>query len=237
MAEACNFIKKETQDQVFYCEFCKISKNTFSYRTTPVAASMLSFRNSEGRLFSAKFKSPFLEPSNRASLVLFFANFRTLVTRNCLTGWFFVENTIYNLMTFTFQWMSVAKAGASQISSEYFNGSGSRDLQQDRSEILRDGKEGRWGGHRSSKNWGLHLVPSIYWCYDPVQYYLRTKVSHKFDLHETIYSRRCEVMKYLISKVYKKGYNKSFFLQGIKFSTSERIFENYSLSHFAETYF
>ena len=72
-------------------------------------------------------------------------------------------------------------------------------------------------GRKRSKNWGMHLVPSIYWCYDPVQYYLRTKVSHKFYLHETIYSRRYQVIKYLISKVYKTGYNKSFLLQGIKF--------------------
>ena len=35
----CNFIKKETLAQVFSCEFCDISKNTFSYRTTPVATS------------------------------------------------------------------------------------------------------------------------------------------------------------------------------------------------------
>ena len=49
-------------------------------------------------------------------------------------------------MTFTFQWMSITKARVSQISSEYFNGSGSRDLQQDRSEIVRDGREGRMAG-------------------------------------------------------------------------------------------
>ena len=29
VAEACNFIKKETLAQVFSFEFCKISKNTF----------------------------------------------------------------------------------------------------------------------------------------------------------------------------------------------------------------
>ena len=29
VAEACNFIKKETLAQVFSCEFCEISKNTF----------------------------------------------------------------------------------------------------------------------------------------------------------------------------------------------------------------
>ena len=38
-ASDCNFIKKETLAQVFSCEFCEISKNTFSYRTPPVATS------------------------------------------------------------------------------------------------------------------------------------------------------------------------------------------------------
>ena len=33
-------IKIETLAQVFSCEFCEISKNTFSYRTPPVAASV-----------------------------------------------------------------------------------------------------------------------------------------------------------------------------------------------------
>ena len=27
--QACNFIKKETLAQVFFCEFCEIPKNTF----------------------------------------------------------------------------------------------------------------------------------------------------------------------------------------------------------------
>ena len=31
---ACNFIKKETLAQVFSCEFCKISKNTFFLQNT-----------------------------------------------------------------------------------------------------------------------------------------------------------------------------------------------------------
>ena len=31
--EVCNFIKKESLAQVFFCEFCKISQNTFFYRT------------------------------------------------------------------------------------------------------------------------------------------------------------------------------------------------------------
>ena len=33
------FIKKETLEQLFSCEFCEISKNAFFYRTPPVAAS------------------------------------------------------------------------------------------------------------------------------------------------------------------------------------------------------
>ena len=41
--EACNFINKETLAQVFSCEFCKISKNTFFHRTPLVAASGFSF--------------------------------------------------------------------------------------------------------------------------------------------------------------------------------------------------
>ena len=36
---ACNFIKK-TPSQVFSCEVCEILKNTFSYRTLPVAPSV-----------------------------------------------------------------------------------------------------------------------------------------------------------------------------------------------------
>ena len=39
---ACNFIKKGTLAQVFYCEFSNISKNTCPYRTPLVAASVKS---------------------------------------------------------------------------------------------------------------------------------------------------------------------------------------------------
>ena len=38
--DACDFIKKEALAQVFSCELCEIFKNTFSYRTLPVAASV-----------------------------------------------------------------------------------------------------------------------------------------------------------------------------------------------------
>ena len=40
---ACSFIKKETLAQVFSCEFCEISKSTFSYRTPPMVASFYTF--------------------------------------------------------------------------------------------------------------------------------------------------------------------------------------------------
>ena len=53
--QVCNFIKKETLAQVCSCEYCQISKNTFSYRTSPMAASVLwgwSFLFSMWRLSS-----------------------------------------------------------------------------------------------------------------------------------------------------------------------------------------
>ena len=37
--------KKGTPTQVFSCEFCEISKSTFSYRTPPVAASEIGLIN------------------------------------------------------------------------------------------------------------------------------------------------------------------------------------------------
>ena len=39
----CNFIKKETLAQVFSCEFCEISKNTFLHKTPLIAASVQCF--------------------------------------------------------------------------------------------------------------------------------------------------------------------------------------------------
>ena len=36
---ACQFVKKETLAQVFSCELCEFSKNTFSYRTVLLTAS------------------------------------------------------------------------------------------------------------------------------------------------------------------------------------------------------
>ena len=36
--KACNFIEKETMAQVFPCEFCEISKNTFFTEHLPVTA-------------------------------------------------------------------------------------------------------------------------------------------------------------------------------------------------------
>ena len=36
MPEACNFIKKDTLAQVFSCELCEISKNTFFTEHPPL---------------------------------------------------------------------------------------------------------------------------------------------------------------------------------------------------------
>ena len=44
--EAHNFIKKETLAQLFSCEICKISKNTFLHRTPLVGASLNHFYSS-----------------------------------------------------------------------------------------------------------------------------------------------------------------------------------------------
>ena len=41
-SKACIFIKKEFLTQLFSCEFCKFSKNTFFYRTPSVAAKILN---------------------------------------------------------------------------------------------------------------------------------------------------------------------------------------------------
>ena len=45
LPQASNFIKKETLAQVFSCKCWEISKNTFFYRTPPVAASESWFEN------------------------------------------------------------------------------------------------------------------------------------------------------------------------------------------------
>ena len=42
-AEACNFIKKEILAQVFSCEFCKISKNTFFTEHLWTTASVITW--------------------------------------------------------------------------------------------------------------------------------------------------------------------------------------------------
>ena len=46
-AQACNFIKRRLQDRCFSCKICEIVKNTFSYRTPPVAASETNWFNIE----------------------------------------------------------------------------------------------------------------------------------------------------------------------------------------------
>ena len=48
--QACNFIKKETLAQVFSCEFCEISKNTFFTEHLLATASSLSNENTQDEI-------------------------------------------------------------------------------------------------------------------------------------------------------------------------------------------
>ena len=50
-----NFIKKEALAQVFYCEFCEISKNTCFQRRPLVAAAKYSEFKTRQELFQAAF--------------------------------------------------------------------------------------------------------------------------------------------------------------------------------------
>ena len=55
--EACNVIIKETLGQVFSCEFCEISENTFFYRTPPDGCFCLIFTNHNFISLACRFKS------------------------------------------------------------------------------------------------------------------------------------------------------------------------------------
>ena len=48
----CNFIKKETLTQVFFCEFCEISKNTVFTEHLRMAASI---KKTENKPFTFRF--------------------------------------------------------------------------------------------------------------------------------------------------------------------------------------
>ena len=52
--KACNFIEKESLAQVFSCEFCEISKNTYFYRTPQVTASVDKTGHKEALLASIR---------------------------------------------------------------------------------------------------------------------------------------------------------------------------------------
>ena len=41
----CNFTKKESLAQVFFCQFCEVFKNRFFYRSLQVVASVISTRS------------------------------------------------------------------------------------------------------------------------------------------------------------------------------------------------
>ena len=53
----CNFIWKDTLAPVFWCEFYKISKNTFLYRQPPMVASVACWRKLAILIFTQTQKS------------------------------------------------------------------------------------------------------------------------------------------------------------------------------------
>ena len=78
LSEGCNFIKKETLAQVFSCEFCEISKNTFSYRTPPVAGSLsCDYLDWQFSIFWRTFKSKVL----RTKVMLLIISFKMIFFR------------------------------------------------------------------------------------------------------------------------------------------------------------
>ena len=68
--ETCNFIKKETLAQVFACEFCEISKNTFFYRT-PRGDCFCNKLNSISCGICSSFKSRHFELFCKITIQLF----------------------------------------------------------------------------------------------------------------------------------------------------------------------
>ena len=82
-AQACNFIKKETLAQVFSCEFCEISKNTFSYRTPPVAA----FKGNVQKTFCITLHSRLNKIYNTLNQVFsnIFQTFTETIVQRCFT--------------------------------------------------------------------------------------------------------------------------------------------------------
>ena len=59
--QACSFIKKETLAQVFSCEFCEISKNTFLTEHLRANASVKVGTEAVVRTCSSKYETPVLE--------------------------------------------------------------------------------------------------------------------------------------------------------------------------------
>ena len=65
-----NFIKKETLAQVFSCKCCKISKNTFSYRPPPGAASEIVMTFGKKKFTNGPFKSELYSVTCQTSKML-----------------------------------------------------------------------------------------------------------------------------------------------------------------------
>ena len=107
LAWACNFIKKDTPAQVFSCEFCEISKYTFSYRTPPVAAYVTSSKQTSNKLVLCLL-IVFVEQCNIIVTYCQFAFFSNLI----ILADFFLTFAAY------FSWLPPFLSMASIINSE-----------------------------------------------------------------------------------------------------------------------
>ena len=67
-AKGCNFIKKEYLAQVFSCEFCEISRNTFFYRTPTVATSGVSKAVKGSYIYDVHKKNQFYKSIQRKNI-------------------------------------------------------------------------------------------------------------------------------------------------------------------------
>ena len=111
-AEACNFIKKETLAQVFSCEFCKISKNTFFiehlWRLLLVlvscgfirGATLTSFRKND-YFQSVKYRNTKTKTHNKIFVILKSRVARNLNLMNFkVSSWWLIEDFYWDLLIY-----------------------------------------------------------------------------------------------------------------------------------------
>ena len=95
--KTCNFIIKRLQQRRFFCEYCKMFTNTFSYRTTPVAASRSALK--EEYLFTVarsllQITVRFLIASHHSLFVSPCKNQSLLAAKSLVTCWKIIRSLL-----------------------------------------------------------------------------------------------------------------------------------------------